>query len=240
MSGALTILIAFGIGFLFTLALAYFQSSRRKPLFETERQVRRRKATLVWSLLGSLGLAGACMVAASALLGFLDRDAPPSDSNIPTATFSSAANNEPARFLIPALGVDEKVVDVPVVDGIWDISRLGVNIGRLETTGRSPDDSLAMAFIGHVTVSAIENGPFADLWTLGPLAEVIYRSDGTDYIYAIQSSAEIRPDEVSKLYVNRPGHLLLVTCTDWNYIAETYDGRLLVDAVLTEQKPVAQ
>ena len=238
MSGALTILIAFGIGVLFTLVLAYYQTSRQRPLFETERQIRRRKATLVWSVLGSVGLVGVCLIAASALMGVVDRNPPVADSNIPTATVSAA--QEPARFLIPALGVDEKVVDIPVVEGAWDISRLGVNIGRLETTGQSPDDTLAMTFIAHVTVSAIENGPFADLWTLQPLTQVIYRWGGTDYVYAIQGTDEIKPEDVNRLYLAHPGHLLLVTCTDWNYISETYDGRLLVDTVLIEQKPAAQ
>jgi len=239
MSGALTILIAFTIGLLFTLVLAYYQS-RQQPLFQTERQTRQRQALLVWSLLGTMGLAGTCLVASSAIMWLSDRNTTTLTSNIATATPSVAVDNDPARLIIPALGVDEKIVVVPIVEGAWDISRLGVNIGRLESTGQGPDDSVAMALIGHVTVSTIENGPFADLWTLQPLTELIYRSNGTDYVYSIQSADEIKPEDVSRLYVNRADHLLLVTCTDWNYITETYDGRLLVDAVLVKQQPAAQ
>jgi LPXTG-site transpeptidase (sortase) family protein len=94
-----------------------------------------------------------------------------------------------------------------------------------------------MAFIGHVTISAAQNGPFAELQNLKALDEVVYRSGGTDYVYAINTIQHIKPDEVSRLFQPKGDHLLLVTCTDWNYLTETYEGRLLADAVLAKQVP---
>jgi LPXTG-site transpeptidase (sortase) family protein len=138
-------------------------------------------------------------------------------------------------LIIPSLKIDERIVGVPVTGSGWDISRLGMHVGWLESTGAKPGDDLAMALIGHVTVSAVQTGPFAELHALKPLDEVIYRSSGADYVYAIGSVDEVKPEDVDRLYVNKGDHLLLVTCTDWNYVTETYEGRLIADAVLVKQ-----
>jgi LPXTG-site transpeptidase (sortase) family protein len=107
----------------------------------------------------------------------------------------------------------------------------------LETTGAAPGDSLALALIGHVTVSALQAGPFADLHTVEPLDTIIYRAGGWDYVYAVSALTAVQPEAVDRLYVAQGDHLLLVTCTDWNLTTNIYEGRLIVDAVLGKQVP---
>jgi LPXTG-site transpeptidase (sortase) family protein len=227
MIGAFSILFAFLIGLAFTLWLATRQS-RKVSIFQ-----RRRKANPLWWLAGGSGVLGLGLVALAGA-GWLTGHAP---ANLSLLEPAVEVTFPPARLLIPLLDVNEKIVAAPLADGTWDVSRLGVNIGWLPTTGGRPGDELAMVFIGHVTVSPVERGPLADLWTLPPLAEVIYRSEGADYIYAIKDIVEVNPDEVDKLYVKKSDHILLVTCTAWNYVTETYDKRLLADAVLVKQQP---
>lgn len=227
MISAFSILFAFLVGLAFTLWLAGRQS-REESIFQ-----RRRRASPLWWLAGGSGLIGLGLVALAGA-GWLTNG---SLADLPLVGPAIEVTFAPARLLIPLLDVNEKIVAVPLAEGAWDVSRLGVNIGWLPTTGERPGDELAMVFIGHVTVSPVERGPLADLWTLPPLAEIIYRSEGTDYIYAIKDIVEVNPDEVYKLYVKKSDHILLVTCTAWNFVTETYDKRLLADAVLVKQQP---
>jgi LPXTG-site transpeptidase (sortase) family protein len=139
-----------------------------------------------------------------------------------------------ARLLIPELGVDAPITTVPLAEGQWDISRLDAEVGWLERTGERPGADLAMAFIGHVTLSAVERGPFADLWTLKPTAQLIYRAGGMDYLYAILDVFNVKPQDVDRLFVPDGQRLLLVTCANWNYLTETYNARLVAEAVLVK------
>ncbi|MEK7783815.1 MAG: class F sortase [Chloroflexota bacterium] len=227
MISAFSILFAFLVGLVFTFWLATYQS-RKESIFEQQ-----RKVSPLWWVAGGSGLLGLGLVALAGMEWLTDH----APANLPLVGPVVEVTFAPAPLLIPLLNVDEKIVAVPLADGAWDVSRLGVNIGWLPTTGERPGDELAMVFIGHVTVSPVERGPLADLWTLPPLAEIIYRSEGADYIYAIKDIVEVNPDEVDRLYVKKSDHILLVTCTAWNYVTETYDKRLLADAVLVKQQP---
>ena len=141
----------------------------------------------------------------------------------------------PPRLRIPALGVDEPVVAIPIRAGEWDLSALGKSIGWLATTGAHPGDDLAMVFIGHMTLSAVERGPFAYLQDIEKGAEVIYSLAGIDYTYAVSQASRVKPEDVRQLYVPDPDSLLLVTCTDWDGAQRVYASRLLVRAVLVSQ-----
>ena len=128
------------------------------------------------------------------------------------------------------------MLTIPIVDGNWDLSQLDTHIGWLTTTGRYPGDALSMGFIGHYTVNAAVKGALADLWRTRLGDEIIYRSDGIDYVYAIKSKATVGPKDVTQLYVTDGHQLLLVTCTDWNYLLFKYDDRLIVTSELVRQQ----
>ncbi|MBI3243364.1 MAG: class F sortase [Chloroflexi bacterium] len=226
----LSILFAFLIGLAFTVLLAEYQS-REASIFRRSR----KSVNPMWWVAGGSGVLGLGLVSLAGLSLLTERAPAPANAPLPEPTIK--ISYAPARLLIPFLGVNEKIVSVPMAGGAWDVSRLGQHIGWLPTTGERPGDDLAMVFIGHVTLSAMERGPLADLWTLPTMTEIIYRSNGADYIYAIDDIAEVGPSEVGRLYVKKSDHVLLVTCTAWNYVTETYDRRLVADAVLVKQLP---
>lgn len=152
-----------------------------------------------------------------------------------TATPTPAA---PPRLIIPSLGVDEAVMPVFIRNGHWDMRDLGLGVGWLETTGAYPGDDLAMVLVAHLTVTAADHGPFAYLQKIKAGADVLYQADGIEYRYAVSEKGRVQPDRVSKLYVPDGQSLLLVTCTDWDFDQFVYANRLMVRAVLVEQRPL--
>jgi len=94
-------------------------------------------------------------LAAYGLVGFF---APPPDANQIRAE-ATLAPQGPSHLLVPAIHLDEQIVAIPLTAAGWDISRLAFHVGWLESTGVKPNDRTAMAFIGHVTISAAQNGP---------------------------------------------------------------------------------
>ncbi|MCC6190842.1 MAG: class F sortase [Anaerolineales bacterium] len=144
---------------------------------------------------------------------------------------------EPPRLLIPDLDVNAPVISIPVKDGNWDLSELNAEIGWLSTTGSQPGDDLAMAFVGHFTLAGAKPGPLAGIWDTRPGDEIIYRARGTDYVYAIEGRQTVGPNDVEHLYVNDGERLILVTCTNWDFLNWEYSDRLVVQAALVRQTP---
>lgn len=140
------------------------------------------------------------------------------------------------RLIISKIKVDEAIVSVPITNGQWAVETLGQHIGWLTTTGRWPGDAWALALVAHVNLSAAERGPFANLWRLRVADEVIYRVGDTEYVYAVREKVNVPPEEVKRLYVRDGKVLLLLTCTDWDYINQVYTQRLLVRAEFMEQR----
>jgi LPXTG-site transpeptidase (sortase) family protein len=123
---------------------------------------------------------------------------------------------------------------VAVRDGSWDLEALGRNVGRLETTGAHPNDALAMALVGHITLAPAQRGPFADLQHIPRDGAVVYAVDGLEYHYTVRSVRRLEPDDVESLYVHDGRALLLLTCTDWDPERRIYASRLLVTAELVQ------
>ena len=161
---------------------------------------------------------------------------PGASQNVPTAVITPAEIPAP-RLIIPKLSLESDIVKVPARNGEWDLTGLGHNVGWLETTGQKPGDILAMALVGHVTVTAADMGPFADLWKLHLDDEVIYRTEDTDYVYRVKYKIDASPGETWRLYVKDSRQLLLVTCTGWDYAAWNYSQRLIVGAEEIAQRP---
>jgi LPXTG-site transpeptidase (sortase) family protein len=216
---------AFCVGLAFSLWLVARDARRAAS---RGRSPWRWNALALLSTLAALGLGGSLLVQPPSASGVAT---PPTDVP-PPAGFGKSRE---ARLVVPALNLDALIVDVPLRDGKWDVDWLGTEVGRLETTGAHPGDDLAMVFTGHVTLSALDRGPFADLWRLKPLDEIVYRGGGVDYGYVVSEVATIAPEEVGRLFVPDGASLLLVTCTDWDYLHEVYRQRLLVRAVLVRQ-----
>lgn len=150
---------------------------------------------------------------------------------------ASAAPQPPALLIIPSLGVVEEIETVPVRDGQWDVSELGTSVGLLQTTGDKPGDDFAMTFVGHVTLPWPRIGPFANLIRLEHGQKVIYRWDGIDYIYRVESFMRVPPQRVDTLYEPDGDKILLVTCSRWDYLGREYAKRLITRAVLDRTEP---
>jgi LPXTG-site transpeptidase (sortase) family protein len=161
----------------------------------------------------------------------------PTQVSVPTLVPPTPTPATPPRLVIPALALDQAIVPLPIVDGQWDLTALDQQIGWLATTGEYPGDDLAMAVIGHVTVGIGKAGPFAALRRLQPNDQVIYRSGGTDYLYAVQSQVKLDAGAVSQLYVPDGQQLMLVTCSDWSFLGGEYVRRLLVTTSLVGTTP---
>jgi LPXTG-site transpeptidase (sortase) family protein len=146
-------------------------------------------------------------------------------------------SNEPPKLIIPELGIEQTVVTIPIKEGVWDLEGLDMNIGWLPTTGNQPKGQWAMALAAHVTLTSTQNGPFYSLNELKPGSEIIYRWNGTDYIYTLGTTEIVPPDNVEKLYVQDGKTLILVTCTNWDHNAQTYAERVLVFASLQKEQP---
>jgi LPXTG-site transpeptidase (sortase) family protein len=143
---------------------------------------------------------------------------------------------EPGSLLIPKLGIDAVVVNVPLQEGMWDISSLGNQIGLLDSTGRMPGDDQAMVFIGHVTISAAEIGPFYETRFLESGDQLLYRWENIDYIYRVEEKSIISPKDVGTLFSYGGDTVLLVTCSNWSYNTQSYTNRAITRAVLVDQK----
>ncbi|MBN1318982.1 MAG: sortase [Anaerolineales bacterium] len=146
---------------------------------------------------------------------------------------------EPGSLIIPELDINIGVVNVPLQEGVWDISTLGNQIGLLDSTGRMPGDERAMVFIGHVTLSALENGPFYEIRFLQSGDQLIYRWENVEYIYKVEDISVISPNEVDKLFSYGGDTILLVTCTNWSYNKQSYTNRSVTRAVLVEQNALS-
>ncbi len=141
-----------------------------------------------------------------------------------------------AYLHIPALGVLQPIVDLPLENGRWDVSILGEKVGRLGSTGAYPGDSLAPVFAGHMTFptsATLETGAFANLQYATYGTEVIYERNGEKTIYTVTEINRVAPEDVERLYLVDGNSILLVTCTDWDGDGRLYTNRLLVRAVLT-------
>ena len=136
---------------------------------------------------------------------------------------------------VPRLGISEMgIVDVPLVDGIWDISWLGDQAGWLETT-TMPGQRGNSAITAHVTDIYGRDGPFAQLHMLGVGDAIVVRASGEESTYVVQSVREVAPDDLSILDASSLPLLTLLTCAEPNYTTHTYDARLVVQALMIRQ-----
>jgi len=149
---------------------------------------------------------------------------------------SETSQPQPARLRIARLNVDANILTIPIVNGQWDLSTLGGEVGWLTTTGAFPGDTLAMALVGHITTETYARGAFADLEQIKPGDEIVYTALGVEYVYQVRRRSRVTPENVKALYVPDGHILLLLTCTDWDADGKRYANRLLVEAGLVTQR----
>ncbi len=142
------------------------------------------------------------------------------------------------KLVVPQLGLDHEVVDVPIVNGLWDTDNLAHDIGLLEGAGQRPKDARSMIFAAHAALMiAPIKGPFFHLDDLEIGSEIIYIKNDTQYIYRVSEKTLIAPDDRTTLSNNNGDQIILVTCGSYNFITAEFDERLVVFADLTYSGP---
>jgi len=138
----------------------------------------------------------------------------------------------PTRVVIPALGIDAPVVEVPITNKTWDLSGLTYEIAHLGGTA-SPGQKNNMVFAGHVTLKR-GAGPFLRLESLEPGDMAIVYAGEQAYTYRVVSKRHVGPTDVSVAYPTSDPILTLLTCTNWDAENRRYTERVAVIAQLVE------
>lgn len=136
------------------------------------------------------------------------------------------------RLVIPALGIDAPVVEVPITNKTWPVSGLTYEIAHLEGTA-NPGEKNNMVLAGHVTLRR-GAGPFLHLESLEPGDMAIVYAGEQAYAYRVVTKRYIEPTDVSIAYRTPDPILTLLTCTDWDAVNRRYNQRVAVIAELVE------
>lgn len=137
----------------------------------------------------------------------------------------------PSRLIVfPGASMSAPIIPAGRIQGTWETRHLGDSVGHLVGTSWLDGSGGNIVLAGHVENASGEPGPFAHLFQAAVGDLVIVREGDREIRYAVISINEAAPDDIS--YVAQDGipRLTLITCTDWDFDAETYLGRLVVVA----------
>jgi sortase A len=137
------------------------------------------------------------------------------------------------RLVMAKLKVDVPIVEVGIVDGQWDVSKLFTWAGHLVGTGRLGEPGNA-ALAGHIMLKDSREGAFRWLERLQPGDEVQVYADDRRYTYQVTTTRVVPPTEVSVLAPTSDLVLTLITCTNWSILRGEYTDRFVVQARLVE------
>jgi LPXTG-site transpeptidase (sortase) family protein len=154
----------------------------------------------------------------------------PEDNPQPTAV----PPRPPTRLLLPALGLDAPVMELPIEDKTWDMSGLTDEIAHLGGTA-NPGEQGNMVLAGHVTLR-IGAGPFLHLESLKEGDEAIVYAGDEAYTYRVVTKKHVPPDDVSVAYPTSAPMLTMLTCTSWDAQNRRYSERVAVIARLVQEK----
>jgi len=144
--------------------------------------------------------------------------------------------NPPAtRLVIPTLGIDAPVVEVPITNKTWDVSGLTYEIAHLGGTA-NPGEKNNMVLAGHVTLRK-GAGPFLHVESLEPGDIAIVYAGEQAYTYRVVSKIYIGPTDVSVAYPTSDPILTLLSCTNWDAENRRYLERVAVVAKPVESEP---
>ena len=148
--------------------------------------------------------------------------------------------DERRQLILPTVDVTAPIVDVPILNGNWDISRLDDDAGVLEGFAKHPEDSGALVVAAHATTEWPIAGPFADLRLMNLGDPIIYQIGDTEYIYEISRFLRVDTSDVNILKKGGEDGIVLVTCGSYNFFTGEYGSRLIAYGNLIETRPAAQ
>jgi LPXTG-site transpeptidase (sortase) family protein len=155
---------------------------------------------------------------------------PPTATPPVQATVSSQLGPAPdTTIFIPSAAIYAPVITSYLTTTTWDITGLGTNVGYLEGTAWLGETG-NIVLSGHVEMSDGHAGIFAELNTVAIGDEIVLQENGVTYVYRVREIKEVEPTDLTPLYSTREEQLTLVTCSDYNFIDDTYETRLIVIA----------
>jgi len=137
---------------------------------------------------------------------------------------------------IPKLGVKVPIVGVPRTNEGWDLTWLWDQAGWLEGTA-FPTWTGNTAITAHVYLPSGAPGPFHDLGNLRWGDRILIHAYGQTHVYEVRNIQTVKPWDMRPLAHKDRDWLTLITCVDYDPKADTYRGRLIVQAVLVGVYP---
>jgi sortase A len=137
-------------------------------------------------------------------------------------------------LVIPALGIDAPVVEVPIANKTWNVSLVEHEIAHLGGTAH-PGEKNNMVLAGHATLKR-GIGPFFRLESLQPGDIAVVYAGEQPFRYRVLGKRYVLPTEVSVAQPTVDAILTLVTCSDWDAEDRTYRERVAVIAELVSDE----
>lgn len=138
------------------------------------------------------------------------------------------------RLVIPALGIDAPIVEVPIANKTWNVSLVEHEIAHLGGTAH-PGEKNNMVLAGHATLKR-GIGPFFRLESLQPGDIAVVYAGEQPFRYRVLGKRYVLPTEVSVAQPTVDAILTLVTCSNWDAEDRTYRERVAVIAELVSDE----
>jgi LPXTG-site transpeptidase (sortase) family protein len=135
------------------------------------------------------------------------------------------------QLAIPSLDVRADIVSVPQFGSGWDVRWLWHDVGYLEGSAFPTLAGNTVLSAHNVTPDGLP-GPFIDLHSLRWDDVIQIHAWGRVYTYAVRGNYLVRPDDVRPLEHKDHDWVTLVTCQGYDWEAESYAFRRVVQAVL--------
>ncbi|MBN1680857.1 MAG: sortase [Anaerolineae bacterium] len=151
-----------------------------------------------------------------------------SNDVLPTPT---PDQNTPARLIVfPGASMSAPIIPAGRVGGTWETRHLGGSVGHLVGTSWLDDAGGNIVLAGHVESATGAPGPFAHLFDAQLDDMIILREGVREVYYKVTTIETAAPDDISYVAQDGQSRLTLITCTDWDYERQVYNGRLVVVA----------
>lgn len=146
-----------------------------------------------------------------------------------TATAVGTPDVDGPKLFIPTAGVSAPIITTFINNGLWDVSHLGMNVGHLQRTPwLNQPGNLVLA--GHVELADGRTGIFATLETLQAGDRITITEAEREYHYSVTTVKYVSPDDLTVLYPTPTNTVTLITCSDFNFVSNVYETRLVVTA----------
>jgi LPXTG-site transpeptidase (sortase) family protein len=139
----------------------------------------------------------------------------------------------PRRLDIPVLNytIPLPIVELPQINGEWDVTNLGHNIGWLDNTTWLDPTWGNTVMVGHIQLSETDPGPFHDLDKLVPGDEIHVLEGSNISVYKVTDIFTVNPTDNTVTHPTEDPTLTLITCTNWSDDRGVFADRLVVQAV---------